>query len=139
MYTCGGDTSCIPVPCRWHLMNDRPWAKHIFFLKVFHRKRTEIFQLLVCSVVWVIGLALPDQKKNTTSIESVCPHDISSFWCPSSLLQLSLAAPARLPGFHVTVGSGGERQPPEWYPANGYILCYIFLCFESLELICWIQ
>eukprot|EP00252_Welwitschia_mirabilis_P014249 TRINITY_DN31349_c0_g1_i1.p1 TRINITY_DN31349_c0_g1~~TRINITY_DN31349_c0_g1_i1.p1 ORF type:complete len:435 (-),score=121.38 TRINITY_DN31349_c0_g1_i1:287-1591(-) len=26
---------------------------------------------------------------------------------------------ARLPGFHVCVGSGGERQPPEWYPEKG--------------------
>ncbi|KAK4757431.1 hypothetical protein SAY87_018732 [Trapa incisa] len=26
---------------------------------------------------------------------------------------------ARLPGFHVCVGSGGERQPPEWYKENG--------------------
>jgi len=27
--------------------------------------------------------------------------------------------PARLPGFHVCVGSGGERQPPEWYAEHG--------------------
>ncbi|KAG0609671.1 hypothetical protein M758_7G005200 [Ceratodon purpureus] len=28
-------------------------------------------------------------------------------------------APARLPGFHVCVGSGGERQLPEWYAEKG--------------------
>lgn len=30
-----------------------------------------------------------------------------------------MAAPARLPGFHTCVGSGGERQTPEWYADNG--------------------
>jgi monodehydroascorbate reductase (NADH) len=28
-------------------------------------------------------------------------------------------APARLPGFHVCVGSGGERQLPDWYAEKG--------------------
>ncbi|CAL0299378.1 unnamed protein product [Lupinus luteus] len=28
-------------------------------------------------------------------------------------------SPARLPGFHVTVGSGGERLLPEWYTEKG--------------------
>eukprot|EP01025_Chloroclados_australasicus_P024076 TRINITY_DN2423_c0_g1_i3.p2 TRINITY_DN2423_c0_g1~~TRINITY_DN2423_c0_g1_i3.p2 ORF type:complete len:462 (-),score=75.19 TRINITY_DN2423_c0_g1_i3:121-1506(-) len=27
--------------------------------------------------------------------------------------------PARLPGFHTTVGGGGERQTPEWYQEKG--------------------
>ncbi|CAM6120762.1 unnamed protein product [Calypogeia fissa] len=27
--------------------------------------------------------------------------------------------PPRLPGFHTTVGSGGERQTPEWYKEHG--------------------
>jgi monodehydroascorbate reductase (NADH) len=27
--------------------------------------------------------------------------------------------PARLPGFHTTVGGGGERQDPAWYAAHG--------------------
>jgi len=27
--------------------------------------------------------------------------------------------PARLPGFHTCVGSGGERLPPEWYQEHG--------------------
>jgi hypothetical protein len=29
------------------------------------------------------------------------------------------AAPARLPGFHTSVGGGGERQTPEWYQEKG--------------------
>ncbi|KAE9445650.1 hypothetical protein C3L33_22454, partial [Rhododendron williamsianum] len=32
------------------------------------------------------------------------------------------AAPARLPGFHVCVGSGGERLLPEWYAEKGIAL-----------------
>lgn len=28
---------------------------------------------------------------------------------------------ARLPGFHTCVGSGGDRQPPEWYTEHGII------------------
>jgi monodehydroascorbate reductase (NADH) len=27
--------------------------------------------------------------------------------------------PARLPGFHTSVGGGGERQTPEWYAEKG--------------------
>lgn len=27
----------------------------------------------------------------------------------------------RLPGFHTCVGSGGDRQPPEWYTENGIV------------------
>lgn len=40
------------------------------------------------------------------------------------------AAPARLPGFHVCVGSGGERQLPEWYKDNGKGLSFFFLLFN---------
>lgn len=32
--------------------------------------------------------------------------------------------PARLPGFHTCVGSGGERQTPEWYKQNGIEMLY---------------
>ncbi|CAL8465067.1 g4602 [Coccomyxa elongata] len=28
-------------------------------------------------------------------------------------------SPARLPGFHATVGGGGDKQPPEWYDEKG--------------------
>ena len=30
-----------------------------------------------------------------------------------------VAAPARLPGFHTCVGSGGDKQLPEWYAEKG--------------------
>ncbi|KAG4391582.1 hypothetical protein GLYMA_05G211502v4 [Glycine max] len=32
--------------------------------------------------------------------------------------------PARLPGFHTCVGSGGERQTPEWYKENVIEMLY---------------
>ncbi|CAA6673738.1 unnamed protein product [Spirodela intermedia] len=32
--------------------------------------------------------------------------------------------PARLPGFHTCVGSGGERQTPEWYKEHGIEVIY---------------
>ncbi|XP_040990286.1 monodehydroascorbate reductase, chloroplastic/mitochondrial isoform X2 [Juglans microcarpa x Juglans regia] len=32
--------------------------------------------------------------------------------------------PARLPGFHTCVGSGGERQSPEWYKEKGIEMFY---------------
>ena len=32
---------------------------------------------------------------------------------------IPLAGTARLPGFHVCVGSGGERLLPEWYKEKG--------------------
>eukprot|EP00042_Codosiga_hollandica_P049971 m.588582 g.588582 ORF g.588582 m.588582 type:complete len:341 (-) comp58000_c0_seq21:835-1857(-) len=32
---------------------------------------------------------------------------------------LSKESPARLPGFHTCVGSGGERMAPDWYAAQG--------------------
>ncbi|OVA13244.1 FAD-dependent pyridine nucleotide-disulfide oxidoreductase [Macleaya cordata] len=32
--------------------------------------------------------------------------------------------PARLPGFHTCVGSGGERQTPDWYKEHGIEMLY---------------
>ncbi|XP_057967041.1 monodehydroascorbate reductase, chloroplastic/mitochondrial [Malania oleifera] len=32
--------------------------------------------------------------------------------------------PARLPGFHTCVGSGGDRQPPDWYKEKGIEMLY---------------
>lgn len=47
-------------------------------------------------------------------------------WDCNLLLGLVLAAPARLPGFHVCVGSGGERLLPEWYKEKGmFIFCTV--------------
>ncbi|KAF6148004.1 hypothetical protein GIB67_024179 [Kingdonia uniflora] len=34
-------------------------------------------------------------------------------------IRINFTAPARLPGFHVCVGSGGERQLPQWYTEKG--------------------
>jgi hypothetical protein len=33
-----------------------------------------------------------------------------------------IAGAARLPGFHVCVGSGGDKQPPEWYTEKGWLV-----------------
>lgn len=33
-----------------------------------------------------------------------------------------IAGAARLPGFHVCVGSGGDKQPPEWYAEKGWLV-----------------
>lgn len=45
-----------------------------------------------------------------------------------------VAGAARLPGFHVCVGSGGERLLPEWYTEKGKILSLLF--FSLLFSIC---
>lgn len=40
---------------------------------------------------------------------------------------------ARLPGFHVCVGSGGERLLPEWYAEKGTYV--VFMCYiQKLEM-----
>lgn len=38
---------------------------------------------------------------------------------PSFCVCVSFIGAARLPGFHVCVGSGGERLLPEWYSEKG--------------------
>jgi len=48
--------------------------------------------------------------------------------------QFDFAAPARLPGFHVCVGSGGERLLPEWYTEKGDFGFYPH-CFSSVLLL----
>ncbi|KAI3995096.1 hypothetical protein MKX01_031898, partial [Papaver californicum] len=45
------------------------------------------------------------------SKEAVAPYERPAL----SKAYLFPESPARLPGFHVCVGSGGERQLPEWY------------------------
>lgn len=51
------------------------------------------------------------------------------------------AAPARLPGFHVCVGSGGERQLPEWYKDNGKGLSFFFspIQYNSTTVEAWFE
>ncbi|KAK6942638.1 FAD/NAD(P)-binding domain [Dillenia turbinata] len=49
------------------------------------------------------------------SKEAVAPYERPAL----SKAYLFPENPARLPGFHVCVGSGGERLPPEWYSGKG--------------------
>ncbi|OVA03607.1 FAD-dependent pyridine nucleotide-disulfide oxidoreductase [Macleaya cordata] len=49
------------------------------------------------------------------SKEAVAPYERPAL----SKAYLFPEAPARLPGFHVCVGSGGERLLPEWYSEKG--------------------
>lgn len=49
------------------------------------------------------------------SKEAVAPYERPAL----SKAYLFPQGAARLPGFHVCVGSGGERQPPEWYVEKG--------------------
>ncbi|KAF9594982.1 hypothetical protein IFM89_035755 [Coptis chinensis] len=49
------------------------------------------------------------------SKEKVAPYERPAL----SKAYLFPEAPARLPGFHTCVGSGGERQLPEWYTEKG--------------------
>ncbi|PON42833.1 FAD/NAD-linked reductase [Parasponia andersonii] len=49
------------------------------------------------------------------SKEAVAPYERPAL----SKAYLFPESPARLPGFHVCVGSGGERLLPEWYKQNG--------------------
>jgi len=49
------------------------------------------------------------------SAEKVAPYERPAL----SKGYLSPEGAARLPGFHVCVGSGGDKQPPEWYTEKG--------------------
>eukprot|EP00270_Netrium_digitus_P000290 TRINITY_DN1027_c0_g1_i1.p1 TRINITY_DN1027_c0_g1~~TRINITY_DN1027_c0_g1_i1.p1 ORF type:complete len:433 (+),score=147.81 TRINITY_DN1027_c0_g1_i1:135-1433(+) len=49
------------------------------------------------------------------SKEAVAPYERPAL----SKAYLFPESPARLPGFHTTVGSGGERHLPEWYAEKG--------------------
>ncbi|PKA66310.1 Monodehydroascorbate reductase, chloroplastic [Apostasia shenzhenica] len=40
--------------------------------------------------------------------------------------------PARLPGFHTCVGSGGERQTAEWYKEQGIELQKLIVLYENM-------
>ncbi|GMP49999.1 hypothetical protein CsSME_00016788 [Camellia sinensis var. sinensis] len=52
------------------------------------------------------------------SKEGVAPYERPAL----SKAYLFPESPARLPGFHVCVGSGGERLLPEWYAQKGIAL-----------------
>lgn len=50
----------------------------------------------------------------------------------TSLWLFYVTAPARLPGFHVCVGSGGEKQLPDWYAEKGKC-SKSYLCLFSVS------
>ncbi|CAM6105028.1 unnamed protein product [Calypogeia fissa] len=60
------------------------------------------------------------------SKEEVAPYERPAL----SKAYLFPESPARLPGFHTSVGSGGERQAPDWYSQKGIDL---FLSTEVVE------
>ena len=50
----------------------------------------------------------------------VCEEDVLPYERPAlTKAFLNERAPARLPGFHTSVGGGGERQTEEWYREKG--------------------
>ncbi|KAG6580684.1 Monodehydroascorbate reductase, partial [Cucurbita argyrosperma subsp. argyrosperma] len=62
-----------------------------------------------------LKLGLKPGELAIISKEAVAPYERPAL----SKGYLFPESPARLPGFHVCVGSGGERLLPEWYKENG--------------------
>jgi monodehydroascorbate reductase (NADH) len=62
-----------------------------------------------------VKLGLQPGELTIFSKEAVAPYERPAL----SKAYLFPEAPARLPGFHVCVGSGGEKQLPEWYAEKG--------------------
>ncbi|KAI3852453.1 hypothetical protein MKW92_030649 [Papaver armeniacum] len=62
------------------------------------------------------------------SKEAVAPYERPAL----SKAYLFPESPARLPGFHVCVGSGGERQLPEWYTQKGNIFSQLIFASKTL-------
>ncbi|XP_023526834.1 monodehydroascorbate reductase, seedling isozyme-like [Cucurbita pepo subsp. pepo] len=62
-----------------------------------------------------VKLGLKPGELAIISKEAVAPYERPAL----SKGYLFPESPARLPGFHVCVGSGGERLLPEWYKENG--------------------
>lgn len=65
---------------------------------------------------------MADGKLCIVSKESVAPYERPAL-TKAYLFPLD-KKPARLPGFHTCVGSGGERQTPEWYKDKGIEVIY---------------
>lgn len=65
---------------------------------------------------------MADGKLCIVSKESVAPYERPAL-TKAYLFPLD-KKPARLPGFHTCVGSGGERQTPEWYKDKGIEVMY---------------
>lgn len=62
-----------------------------------------------------VKLGLQPRELTIFSKESAAPYERPAL----SKAYMFPDAPARLPGFHVCVGSGGEKQLPEWYAEKG--------------------
>ncbi|XP_006828797.2 monodehydroascorbate reductase 5, mitochondrial isoform X1 [Amborella trichopoda] len=65
---------------------------------------------------------LADGRLCIVSKEAVAPYERPAL-TKAYLFPLD-KKPARLPGFHTCVGSGGERQTPEWYEKQGIEVLY---------------
>lgn len=62
-----------------------------------------------------VKLGVDPGELSIFSKEAVAPYERPAL----SKAYLFPQSPARLPGFHTCVGSGGDRQLPEWYKDNG--------------------
>ncbi|XP_078445849.1 monodehydroascorbate reductase 6 [Wolffia australiana] len=65
---------------------------------------------------------MADGKLCIVSKEAVAPYERPAL--TKGYLFPPEKKPARLPGFHTCVGSGGERQTPEWYKEHGIEVIY---------------
>ncbi|KAF8379584.1 hypothetical protein HHK36_029025 [Tetracentron sinense] len=65
---------------------------------------------------------MADGKLCIVSKEGVAPYERPAL-TKAYLFPLD-KKPARLPGFHTCVGSGGERQTPDWYKEQGIEMLY---------------
>ncbi|KAH7668936.1 Monodehydroascorbate reductase (NADH) protein [Dioscorea alata] len=65
---------------------------------------------------------MADGKLCIVSKEAVAPYERPAL--TKGYLFPADKKPARLPGFHTCVGSGGERQTPDWYKDHGIEVLY---------------
>lgn len=65
---------------------------------------------------------MADGRLCIVSKEAVAPYERPAL--TKGYLFPSDKKPARLPGFHTCVGSGGERQTPDWYKEHGIEVLY---------------
>lgn len=55
-----------------------------------------------------------------TLVSDCCHKSFDMIWT----FALGYTGTARLPGFHVCVGSGGERLVPDWYKEKGTVASF---------------
>ena len=65
---------------------------------------------------------MADGRLAIVSKEAVAPYERPAL--TKGYLFPSDKKPARLPGFHTCVGSGGDRQTPDWYKEKGIEMFY---------------